>query len=216
MANRELTADQQFYNNNQSVTFFELLYVRTRETGSTTYDYTYLTNAPYNITIAAEYTDDMGLDEPGARTFLAVGPFLQFGNIEESADFNINTLTVSLGGMRPQDLALFLENQYIDQPLKIWRVWFDTDGQQIDAPIQIFSGRIDKPVVSDDPNGQVVVGCAAASQWVDYARTAGRRTNNNEQQFIDRKFYNPAATSGNIDIGFKWAGDTITNLKWGG
>lgn len=215
MSNRNLTPTQISYNSQQSVKFFELLYVQTRESGSTNLDHTYLTNAPYDVAVTSSQSSAMGLPS-GAQTFLAIGPFLQFSDIDESADFQISSMTISLAGMQSSDLNLFLLNQYIDYPVKIWRVWFDESGVMVGDPIQIFSGRMDKPVVTDDPNGGVTVGVAASSNFVDFERTAGRHTNNNEQQFLDVKFYNPAATTANIDIGFKWAGDTITDIKWGG
>lgn len=214
MTNRNLTTAQITQNNAQSVIYHELLYIRTRDSGTENLDYTYLTNAPYDITVSAAQATAMDMGSTVPTKFLAVGPFLSFSNIEESADFQISTMTVSLSGMRGEDLALFLQNQYIDQPLVIWRVWLDDLGQMIGNPVQIFRGQIDRPVIRDDPQGQVVIGCTAASQWVDYQRTAGRRTNNNEQQFIDTRYY--GGTTANIDIGFKFAGDAITNLKWGG
>lgn len=204
MANRNLTTTQIDYNNNQSVTYFELLYIRTRETGSANYDHTYITNAPYDIQVTAAQSSSMGLPA-GVQKFLAVGNFIQFSSIEESADFQITSMTISLAGMRSSDLALFLSNQYIDQPVKVWRVWFDTSGQLVGDPVLIFSGNIDKPVVSDDPDGGVTIGCSASSQWITYSRTAGRHTNNDEQQF-----YYPGDTI------FKFAADAIKDLKWGG
>jgi hypothetical protein len=134
-----------------------------------------------------------------------VGPFLQFSEIQESSDFQITNVTVALGGMRSEDLALFLENQYIDQPLKIWRYWLDEDGRMVGDPVLIFDGRIDKPTITSDPDGSVSIGCSAASQWVDYSRTNGRHTNNSEQNY----YY-----SG--DTIFKYAADSIKDLRWGG
>jgi len=215
MANRNLSTEQLAYNSQQSVKFFELLYVQTRESGSSNLDHTYLTNAPYDVSTTPAQSSAMGLPA-GAQSFLSIGPFLQFSDIEESADFQITNMTVSLGGLDSGDLFLFLGNQYIDYPIKLWRVWFDEDGNQVGDPIQIFSGKMDKPVITDDPGGGVVVGVAASSNFVDFQRRSGRHTNNSEQQFLDIKFYNPAATTANIDIGFKFAGDTITNIKWGG
>jgi hypothetical protein len=205
MSNRGLTTAQLAVNTDQSVIYHELLYIRTRESGTSNYDYTYLTNAPYNIKVTAAQAVAMGLPISTAQTFLAVGPFLQFSTIEESADFQITSVTVSLGGMRGEDLALFLTNQYIDQPVKVWRVWLDSDGHTVDDPVLIFSGNIDKPVITDDPEGAVTIGCSASSQWITYTRTNGRHTNNDEQQ----TFYPN-------DTIFKFAADAIKDLKWGG
>lgn len=203
MANRNLTASQITANNLQNAKFFELLYIRVRDTGTSSYEHTYISNAPYDITVDTNIAS-MGIGN-GVQTFTALGPFLQFGNVDESADFQINSVTVTLGGVRDADLALFLDNQYLDQPIKIFRVWYTSDGAMIDDPVMIFDGRIDKPVISDDPENGITIGCAASSQWVDYERRAGRHTNPSEQ-----KFFFPT------DTGFKFANIAIKDLKWGG
>ena len=203
MANRNLTANQITANNLQNAKFFELLYIRVRDTGTSSYEHTYISNAPYDITVDTNIAS-MGIGN-GVQTFTALGPFLQFGNVDESADFQINSVTVTLGGVRDADLALFLDNQYLDQPIKIFRVWYTSDGALIDDPVMIFDGRIDKPVISDDPENGITIGCAASSQWVDYERRAGRHTNPSEQ-----KFFFPT------DTGFKFANIAIKDLKWGG
>ena len=203
MANRNLSASQITANNLQNAKFFELLYIRVRDTGTSSYEHTYISNAPYDITVDTNLSS-MGIGN-GVQTFTALGPFLQFGNVDESADFQINSVTVTLGGIRDTDLALFLDNQYLDQPIKIFRVWYDGNGAMIDNPVMIFDGRIDKPVISDDPANGITIGCAASSQWVDYERRAGRHTNPSEQ-----KFFFPT------DTGFKFANIAIKDLKWGG
>jgi hypothetical protein len=203
MAQRNMTASQLAANQLQSAQFFELLYLRVRDTGSATFEHTYISNAPYDITVDTNIAS-MGIGQ-GVQTFTALGPFLQFGNVDESADFQINQVTITLGGIRDGDLALFLDNQYLDQPVKIFRVWYTGSGAMIDDPVMIFDGRIDKPVISDDPENGITIGCSASSQWVDYERRAGRHTNPSEQQF-----FFPG------DTGFKFANIAIKDLKWGG
>jgi hypothetical protein len=203
MANRNMSAAQLTANNLQSAKFFELLYIRVRDTGTSTLEHTYISNAPYDITVDTNIAS-MGIGQ-GTQTFTALGPFLQFGNVDESADFQINQVTITLGGIRDGDLALFLENQYLDQPIKIFRVWYTSEGAMIDDPVMIFDGRIDKPVISDDPDNGITIGCSASSQWVDYERRAGRHTNPSEQTF-----FFPG------DTGFKFANIAIKDLKWGG
>lgn len=203
MANRNLSVNQITANNLQNAKFFELLYIRVRDTGTSSYEYTYISNAPYDITVDTNIAS-MGIGQ-GVQTFTALGPFLQFGNVDESADFQINSVTITLGGVRDTDLALFLDNQYLDQPIKIFRVWYDGSGAMIDDPVMIFDGRIDKPVISDDPESGITIGCAASSQWVDYERRAGRHTNPSEQVY-----FFPG------DTGFKFANIAIKELKWGG
>ena len=206
MAKRNLTIAQQIANSKQSVRYYELLYLRVRVTGTSTYEEAFYTNAPYDVSITATQATDMGLPAGAvAETFSSLGGWLQFSTVEEAADFQINNVTVALGGLAGRALPMFLENQYIDQPIKIFRVWYDEDNAMVGDPVMIFDGRIDKPVVSDDPKGSVTIGCSASSQWVDYQRKGGRHTNNSEQQF----FY-PG------DTGFKFAAQTIRDLKWGG
>lgn len=203
MANRNLSSQQITANNLQNAKFFELLYLRVRDTGTSALEHTFISNAPYDIAVDTSISS-MGIGL-GVQTFTALGPFLQFGNVDESADFQINSVTITLGGVRDSDLELFLGNQYLDQPMKIFRVWYDDSGTRIGDPVMIFDGRIDKPVISDDPENGITIGCAASSQWVDYERRAGRHTNPSEQ-----RFFFPT------DTGFKFANIAIKELKWGG
>lgn len=203
MANRNLSSQQITANNLQNAKFFELLYLRVRDTGTSALEHTFISNAPYDISVDTSISS-MGIGL-GVQTFTALGPFLQFGNVDETADFQINSVTITLGGVRDSDLELFLGNQYLDQPMKIFRVWYDDSGTRIGDPVMIFDGRIDKPVISDDPENGITIGCAASSQWVDYERRAGRHTNPSEQ-----RFFFPT------DTGFKFANIAIKELKWGG
>ena len=208
MSQRNMTLGQLDANGLQSVRFYELLYVRTRETGSDVKNHTFISNAPFDITVDTSLPSMGIVLEPGMssiQTFIALGPFLQFSQIEEAADFSITNVTVSLGGVTGSDIALFLDNQYIDQPIKIFRVWYDEDGARIGDPIMVFDGRIDKPVISDSLADGTIVACSASSQWVDYERRAGRHTNPSEQRFFFPE-----------DTGFKYATNAVRDLKWGG
>ena len=160
-------------------------------------DYTsYITNAPFNITI-------------GGNTYIALGGMLGFSEIEENSDFTITQVTVSLQGLQSQDVSLFLRANYTDRPLKIYRVWLDTAQQTVGSPLLIFDGRIDRPIINDDGRS-CTVGCTASSHWADYDRRAGRHTNFDEQIYWSLRMVNPST-----DKGFEFTGNSIKDLKWG-
>jgi hypothetical protein len=156
--------------------------------GTTVYRFT---NGSFNVTV-------------GSNTYLAVGDFIGFSDVEESSDMSINSVTITMSLIDPTTIANWLEDDYIDRPVKIYRVYFDEAWQVIGSPLLMFDGRIDRPVIQDTGT-TVTVGCSAASQWTDFNRRNGRFTSQELQQAI-------FAT----DMGFEYAAVDTPNLKWGG
>lgn len=160
----------------------------------------------------------------------AMGHALGFSGLEEDTDSLVSRVSVSLSGIDSAYIALLLQYKYIDRELEIWRsffllpgdivsVWDDSiswddqavlaDTQDTDVlladPVKIFSGRMDEPVIREDPAGsEVVVSLTAASHFVDFLRRPGRHTNHDEQQ---------AFFPG--DRGFEFVGNLDKNLTWG-
>lgn len=154
----------------------------------------YITNAPINFNHAG-------------HTFVSLGNFLGFSNIEETSKFQVSNITISLSGIPAYDsndqsfISQFLEHDYVDRRVTIYRAFFSND-QFVDAII-IFSGRMDNPVINDQPGQDTVMSVETVNNWVDYERRGGRHTNDTEHQ----SFY-----AG--DAFFKYAADTIKDIKW--
>ena len=151
-------------------------------------------NAPFDITIASG---------PATGTYTGLSGYLGFGDVDETSDFAVSSVAVSLSGIPRENAKLFLRANYTDRPIEIYRVWLDTSNQQIGQPLIVFDGRIDKPVINDDGK-QVTIAANASSHWVDYDRKNGRKTNDNVQQYW---------FSG--DRGFEYVTENVKELKWG-
>lgn len=141
----------------------------------------------------------------GGNTYLKAGHFLNFSDIEESYEVMISNVTISLSGVDQSNIANFLNNDYIDQPVKIWLAFLDDSQSLISDPLLIFEGRIDMPVVNEDPaGGTCIVAVQASNAWVDFQRRTGRRANHEEQQI-----YFPG------DMGFEFASEVVHEIFWG-
>lgn len=149
-----------------------------------------ISNCPFNLTV-------------NGHTVYGIGNILNFTDVEEAADFSITQVTVSLNGLLNTDVRFFMNANYTDRPLKIYRVWLDDSNQIVGSPLLIFDGRIDHPIISDDGKS-CTIGCTASSHWADYDRKAGRHTNFDEQQYWFGG-----------DLGFEFSGDSTKDIKWG-
>lgn len=139
------------------------------------------------------------------HTYLKVGHFLNFSEIEESYEVMVSNVTISLSGVDQANIANFLNNDYIDQPVKIYLGFLGDSDVLVSDPILIFEGRIDMPVVNEDPTGgSCIVAVQASNAWVDFQRRTGRRANHEEQQI-----YFPG------DKGFEFASEVIHEIFWG-
>lgn len=153
----------------------------------------YVTNAPMDITI-------------GSDTYISVGQFLGFSSLEENRLFTTSEITITMAGIPAFEtgesfLQQILQFDYVDKEVKIYRSFFDHD-TYIDSFL-MFKGRVDAPVIDDDPGDTTTVACTCSSHWVDYERTNGMITNDNRQQ---------ALYTG--DLAFEYAADIIKDIQW--
>jgi hypothetical protein len=153
----------------------------------------YITNAPMNITI-------------DGNEYISLGQFLGFSSIEEQRLFTTSEITVTLAGIPAFEtgdsfVSQILQFDYVDKDIWIYRSFFDHD-TYIDSFL-MFKGRIDSPVIEDDPGETTTVATTCSSHWVDYERTNGVITNDNRQQ---------ALYSG--DLGFEYANQVIKDIQW--
>lgn len=118
------------------------------------------------------------------NTYLANGQFLGYDGLTESAEMQSSAVRVSLSGVDGTYVAAALTEDYIDRRLVIRKAFLNTTtGALLVDPVAIFDGKMDAPVVNEDPTaGTCTVTVTAANQWVDFERRAGRHTNDSEQQ----------------------------------
>jgi len=156
-------------------------------------DGVYITNAPYTVAI-------------DGNNYLSVGQFLGFSSVQEEKIFTTSEVTISLSGMPSHELGTgfisdLLQYDYVDKEVKIYRSFFNHD-VYIDS-FMLFKGRLDSPVIQDDPTKTTTIAATCSSHWVDYERTNGMLTNSDRQQNL---------YSG--DLGFDFAKETIKDIKW--
>lgn len=145
--------------------------------------------------------------EWNGNTYPALGHFLGFEGVEESADMVISQARVSLSGVDQTLIAAVLAHEYIDRRLCIRKGFMDSasaDAVIVD-PIPIFDGRVDAPEIAEDPDARTcVVTISASSHWIDFERAPGRHTNHEEQQT-----WFPG------DLGFEYVSQLNRQIKWG-
>ena len=182
MANRDMDNATQTEVAKNNITGFELLEI---ELDAATY---YFTNSAWD----ASYN---------GNTYLALGNFLGFSDIQENTQMQIAEVTVTLTGLRQEDFGYFVNENFIDRSIRIYRqLWNDTDG--VVGTFKIFEGRLKNAAV-EDSGEELTVGGTASNQFVDFERTAGRRTNDDEQQF----YYTG-------DRFFQYAKEVLKEIKW--
>jgi hypothetical protein len=141
----------------------------------------------YNLT---DYHRDILVDD---TVYSALGSLIAFGGLLEDTENKINSINVSLSGIDSTMISVLLQYYFIDRKIEIWRAFFqESDDTMIDDPVKIFDGRMDEPVITEDPDqGTVTVAITAANHFVDFMRRPGRHTNNEEQQsyFLGDRFF---------------------------
>jgi hypothetical protein len=129
--------------------------------------------------------------------------FLGVGDVKETSDLRVNTVDITLSGVEQSYVSLFLSQNYIDVPARIYRAVLDDNDIVIGSPILVFNGVITNYDIQDSKSESTVT-VQIASHWKDFEKENGRKTNDNSQ-----KIYFPN------DEGFEFAAKTIKDLKWG-
>ena len=159
----------------------------------------YLTTANINI----DY-DSASAPDSGSNTYLAQGQFLRYSNITESSDLRTNQIILDFTAVDTTTLALLLNNDYINTRVVIYRVLLDSDYTfTSDDVFTLFDGKITGYQIREDDT-MAIVSIIVASQFADFERTNGRKTNPASQ-----KLYYPG------DEGMQYSASIIKDMKWG-
>ena len=159
----------------------------------------YLDSATYYV------TDNFRDVTYNSNTYTALGFFLNFDPIEESAAINASKITLGLSGVDQQYTNLFLTENYVDRQVVIRKAFISTANALIADPVIIFDGRMDNPIITEDTDtGLASIGVTVSNQFVDFEKTPGRYTNHENQQL-----HYPG------DNGFIYASQIIKDIVWG-
>ena len=140
-----------------------------------------------------------------SNDYTAVGHFMGFSAIEESVEVMVSKVQLSLSGVDQSMISRFLNKEYIDRQVKIYTAFLNDAQVLIADPVLIFEGRMDAPVITDNPiAGDSKITVSATNSWVDFSRKTGRHTNHEEQQVFFAG-----------DKGFEFASEIVKEIIWG-
>ena len=159
----------------------------------------YLTTTNIDI----EY-DSPSAPDAGVNSYLAQGQFLDYGDIVESADLRINTLTMTFTAVDTTTIALLLNNDYIDKRVVIYRAILGNDYSFTSDDVWLlFDGRITAYSIRESDKNAVCT-IVVASQFADFMRTSGRKTNPASQNIHFSS-----------DKGMDFSPQIVKDIKWG-
>lgn len=154
------------------------------------------TDAPFNISY-------------DGNTFEAQGKFLGISETSETADLQITNINIILSALDLTLVQTLAKSNQINQQVTIRRAFLDpTDNSLIgdsagDRAIVIFQGRTAGYRIKDD-NNTATLNIEVTSQFSNFARLSGRRTN---QGSLQREH--------STDFGFEYSHESIRDIKWG-
>jgi hypothetical protein len=152
---------------------------------------------------------DISYDSPtapdaGANLYVAQGQFLGTGAVSESRDIRVNALSISFTAVDYTTLGYVLNNEYIDRRVVLYRAVLNDDYSLDPLKVfQYFDGRINDFQISESANTASLL-IKVSSQFADYERVNGRRTNSTSQN----RFFP-------TDLGLDFAPQIQVDIKWG-
>ena len=148
--------------------------------------------------------DSSTAPDAGTNTYLAQGQFLAYGNIVESADLRISSIDMTFTAVDTTTIALLMSNDYIDKRVVIYRAILDEDYSFTSDDIWLmFDGTVTAYTIKETENTATVT-ITIASQFADFLRKNGRRTNPASQNIHFSS-----------DKGMDFSPQIVKDFKWG-
>ena len=148
--------------------------------------------------------DSTTAPDAGTNTYLAQGQFLSYGNIVETTDLRIAEIDMEFTAVDTTTIALLTNNDYINKRVVIYRAILGSDYSFTSNDVYlVFDGKVTGYTIREsDTTATVTISCA--SQFADFERTNGRKTNPASQTI-----YFPN------DKGLDFAPELVKDIKWG-
>ena len=148
--------------------------------------------------------DSSTAPDAGTNTYLAQGQFLDYGNIVESADLRISSIDMTFTAVDTTTIALLMSNDYIDKRVVIYRSILDEDNLFTSDVIWLmFDGTVTAYTIKETEYTATVT-ITIASQFADFLRKYGRRTNPASQNIHFSS-----------DKGMDFSPQIVKDIKWG-
>jgi len=154
------------------------------------------TDAPFDITF-------------DSNVFEAQGHFLGISEAGEVADMQITNINIVISALTLDNVTTLCTSNQINQDVTIHRAYLDpTDNTLIgdstgDHAILIFKGKISGYRITD-ANDTATITLEVSSQFANFNRKTGRRTNQGNLQKEHPQ-----------DFGFQYSHETLQDIKWG-
>lgn len=147
------------------------------------------------------------------NTYVSQGQFINFGNLKETADMQIQSFDLTFTAVDTTTLAALIASDTSQSSsgsalngrrVVVHRVILDADYKHTsDDVYMIFDGLINGFSLSEDEN-TATVNLNCSSRFVNFDATAGRKTTVGSQQI-----YFPQ------DLGFEFASSLKKDVRWG-
>ena len=136
-------------------------------------------------------------------TYSASDFILGISNHTEETDITKSSVSISLSGADQTFISTVLNENVVNDSVDIFRGFLDDSNSLIADPFLLYRGKIDSfDIGESDKDSQVNL--SIVSNWADFEKKNGRKTNNTSQQ----RFF-----SG--DVGMDFASQTVQDIKWG-
>lgn len=159
----------------------------------------YFTTTNINLTFNSDTAPDSG-----DNVYIAQNQFLGYGEIVESSDLRVGSLQLTFTAVDPTMVALILSNDYINKRVVIYRAILQSNYSFTSDDVYLmFDGRISGYSIEETgTTASIVLTCA--SQFADFERTNGRRTNPASQNL-----HFPT------DRGMDFSPQIVKDIRWG-
>ena len=136
-------------------------------------------------------------------TYNASDFILGISNHTEETDITKSSVSLNLSGADQTFISTVLNENVVNDSVDIFRGFLDDSNALISDPFLLYRGKIDSfDILETDKES--IVGLQIVSNWADFEKKNGRKTNNTSQQ----RFF-----SG--DLGMDFSSQTVQDIKWG-
>lgn len=161
--------------------------------------------------------DSQTAPDAGTNTYSAQGEFMGYTPINEDFDVTVGRFSLSLSGLTSGHIDKFVGNEPEGKKVVIYKAFLDlntldiigTDSAGQTGPILMFEGEIFNVGIQETAE-TCTISIEASSQFADFERTAGRKTNNwNNWLFQGVKYDTAFEKSGFVgNSEFNWGKDS--------
>tara|TARA_Y100000114_G_scaffold133853_1_gene133592 strand:+ start:2213 stop:2779 length:567 start_codon:yes stop_codon:yes gene_type:complete len=136
-------------------------------------------------------------------TYSASDFILAVTNHTEETDVSKSSISIALSGADQTFISTVLNENVVNDSVDIFRGFLNDSNALISDPFLLYRGKIDSfDIAETDTDSQVNL--SIVSNWADFEKKNGRKTNNTSQQ----RFF-----SG--DLGMDFSSQTVQDIKWG-